>query len=265
MEQMEQPTLLMGSNSMSPVSDETFERALNHRERQEPREGIECEKCGNHEFTWVVRDGERYYRPCGCKVRRDSIRRIRKSGLGDQISRCTFAGFETAEPWQREIKTAVERFVHDKDRGWLLLSGQSGAGKSHLCTAAAGAFIRAGADTRYMRWLDESTALKALVNDDEGYFRRLNPFKTCKVLYIDDFFKTQHGAQPTAADVKLAFDLLDYRYCTRSLVTMISTERTIDELLDIDEALGGRIYERTRGNCIVIAPGAGKNWRLRHG
>lgn len=265
MERLEQTALSTGLRSTSPVSDEEFERVLNRRERVEPREGVECGICGNHEYTWVVRDGERYYRPCPCKVQRDNHRRIRKSGLRDQLARCTFGSFETREPWQEEIKATVERFVHDKDRGWLLLSGQSGAGKSHLCTAAAGAFIRAGADTRYMRWLDESTALKALTMDDEGYYRRIKPLKSCKVLYIDDFFKTQRGAQPTAADVKLAFDLLDHRYCTRGLVTMISTERTIDELLAIDEALGGRIYEKTKGYCVVIAHGAGKNWRLSRG
>lgn len=265
MEHLSQLAHLAESNSTSPVSDADFERLLNKRERIDPREGIECDLCGNHEYTWVVRDGEKFYRQCECRAKRDSLRRIRRSGLGDQLQRCTFASYQTPEKWQEAAKNTVVRFVRDKDRGWLLLSGQSGSGKSHLCTAAAGKFIHAGADTRYMRWMDESIALKAAVNDDSEYFRRINPLKTCKVLYIDDFLKTQKGKEPSAADVKLAFDLLDYRYCNRGLVTMISTERSIDELLSIDEALGGRIYERTRDYCVVIEGGATKNWRLSHG
>ena len=264
MEHLNPMAHLAESNLTSTVSDEEFERLLNKRDRVEPREGIECELCSNHEFTWVVRDGERFYRDCTCKAKRDSIRRIRKSGLGDQLKRCTFDSFQTPEAWQEKAKRDVVRFVRDKERGWLLLSGQSGSGKSHLCTAAAGRFISAGADVRYMRWMDESIALKASVNDDTEYFRRINPLKTCKVLYIDDFFKTQKGGAPTAADVKLAFDLLDYRYCNRGLITMISTERTIAELLEIDEALGGRIYERTRGYRVEIDAGTVKNWRLTH-
>ena len=221
--------IIAKGNSMSPVSDEEFERALNRRERQEPREGVECEKCQNHEFYWVVRDGEKYYHTCECKAKRDSLWRLRNSGLMEQVKRCTFEAFQTPEEWQKTAKETVLRFVRDKNRRWLLLSGQPGSGKSHLCTAAAGKFIASGADTRYMRWVDESTALKACVTDDAEYSRRITPLKTCKVLYIDDFWKTQKGKEPTAADVKLAFDLLDYRYCNRGLVTMISTERTIED------------------------------------
>lgn len=42
--------------------------------------------------------------------------------------------------------------------------------------------------------------------------------------------------------------------------TMLSTERTVSELKQIDEATGGRIYEMTKGYCLEI--GGGKNWRF---
>lgn len=254
--------IIAKGNSMSPVSDEEFERALNRRDRVEPREGVECDKCQNHEFYWVVRDGEKYYHACECKAKRDNLRRLRRSGLLDAVREKTFGAYQTPCEWQRRAKETVLRFVRDKDRRWMLLSGQPGSGKSHLCTAAAGKFISAGAETRYMRWVDESTALKALVTDDAEYSRRITPLKTCKVLYIDDFWKTQKGKEPTAADVKLAFDLLDYRYCNRGLITMISTERTIDDMLDIDGAVGSRIYEMTDGYRLEFA-GEDKNWRLK--
>lgn len=256
--------ILNRTASMSPVSDEEYERALNRRERMEPREGVECDRCGNHEYTWVVRDGERACRICECKTKRDNLRRLRLSGLSDQVKRCTFASFQTPEQWQKTAKETVMQFVRDKDRGWLLLSGQPGCGKTHLCTAAAGKFIAAGAETRYMSWVDESTLLKSCVNDDEEYSRRMGPLKTCRVLYIDDFWKTQRGQTPTPADVKLAFDLLNYRYCNRQLITMISTERTAEEMLDIDQGVGSRIYEMTKGYRLEFF-GREKNWRLKNG
>ena len=113
-----------------------------------------------------------------------------------------------------------------------------------------------------MRWIDESILLKASINSDVDYNKYMNPLKNCQVLYIDDFWKTQQGQQPSPADVRLAFDLLDYRYCNRKLITIISTERTVSELLDIDMAVGGRIYEMTKGYCLEIG-GNNKNWRLR--
>lgn len=255
--------ILSKARSISPVSDEEYQRALNKRPRVEPREGIECDLCGNHEYTWVVRDGEKYYKTCRCKTTRDNARRLRISGLSAAVRNYTFDAYKTPQEWQRTARDTVLRYVRDKDRKWLLLSGQPGCGKTHLCTAAAGRFIAAGAETRYMCWVDESTALKACVTDDAEYQRRMQPLKTCKVLYIDDFWKTQRGQQPTPADVKLAFDLLNYRYCNRS-ITMISTERTMDEMLDIDQGVGSRIYEMTKGYRLEFA-GVEKNWRIANG
>lgn len=264
MERMTFQELIRKASSMSPVSDEEFEKALNQRPRVEPREGVECETCGNHEYTWVVRDGEKFYKTCECKAMRDNARRLRVSGLSDQVKRCTFKSFETPHEWQREAKETVVRFVRDKERRWLLLSGQPGCGKTHLCTAAAGRFIVAGAETRYMCWVDESTALKACVTDDAEYSRKAKPLKECKVLYIDDFWKTQKGQNPTPADVKLAFDILNYRYCNRGLITIISTERTVDEMLEIDQGVGSRIYEMTKGYRLEFE-GTEKNWRIANG
>lgn len=254
---------LVNINSTFSVSDEEYEKSLNNaQERIEPREGVECPVCKNHEYTWKVIDGERIAQECACKAKRDNIKRVRESGLSEQLERCTFDSYETSEEWQQTAKSMVIRFLKDKDRKWLLMSGEPGSGKSHLCTAAAGRFMKAGANTMYMRWVDESTALKACVNDEYTYNKRMNKLKTCKVLYIDDFWKTQKGQMPTPADVKLAFDLLDYRYCNRGLITIISTERTVLEMIDIDAAVGSRIYEMTKGYRIEIS-GGGKNWRLK--
>ena len=244
--------------------DDELERIYNKRDRTIPREGIECDKCGNHEFVWVVKDGERMTHECECKTARDNLHRLRASGLSEQVAKCTFETYKTQHDWQKAAKDIVLRFVSDKRHKWLLLSGQPGSGKTHLCTAAAGEFIRAGADTRYICWVDESTALKAHITNDQEYSRRIEPLKTCQVLYIDDFWKTQHGQQPTSADVRLAFDLLNYRYRNSGLVTMISTERTVKEMLAIDQGVGSRIYEMTKGYRLEFV-GIEKNWRLSNG
>lgn len=265
MELLKFTEMLRNSNTLC-VSDKEFEDALNkssRESRQPAREGIECEKCGNWEFVWVVHDGLRMTRECECKTARNNFCRVRKSGLSAMLEKSTFESFQTISEWQKIMKEKFLQFCRDKDRGWLLVSGQPGCGKTHLCTAAAGKFIRAGADTRYMRWVDESTALKSYINDDYEYRKRIDPLKTCKVLYIDDFWKTQAGKSPSPADVKLAFEILDYRYCNPGLVTMISTERTVQDLIDIDQAVGSRIYEKTKKYCLEFSYSPDKNWRLR--
>ena len=264
MERMTFSEIMSRASSMSPVSDAEFERTLNNRKRVDPREGIECEKCGNHEYFWVVRDGERFVRDCECKKIRNSLLRLRVSGLFDQVKRCTFQTFHASYEWQKKALEKVLQYVSDKDRKWMILSGQPGCGKTHLCIAAVGKFIFNGEDVRYMCWVDDSIALKAFVSDDAEYQKRMNPLKTCKVLYIDDFWKTQRGQQPTSADVKLAFDLLNYRYCNSGLITIISTERTAEEMMDIDQGVGSRIYEMTKGYRLEFT-GSEKNWRIENG
>ena len=98
-----------------------------------------------------------------------------------------------------------------------------------------------------MLWRDDSVKLKATVNDDSEYERLIRPLKTCDVLYIDDLYKG--GA--SEADKKLAFELLNYRY-NGKLITIISTERLIPDLLNIDEATGSRIYQRSRDSNLTI-------------
>lgn len=61
------------------------------------------------------------------------------------------------------------------------------------------------------------------------------------------------------ADKRLAFELLNSRYNSRR-PTLVSSELSIDTVLDWDEAIGSRIYERAKGYVIHAN---GQNWRLR--
>lgn len=198
---------------------------------------------------------------------RKSLDVIERSGLKDFLGEKTFESFQCKAPWQKELKSRVLQFVSDKDRGWLLLSGQPGCGKTHLATAAAGKFLRAGIPVRYMRWVEDGGRIKASINESENYEKMLRPFKSCKVLYIDDLLKRssdqrdQDEDKVLRGDIRLAFEIIDHRYVNR-LVTIVSTERTIDELYRIDEAIGSRIYERSKKYQLIIDKDTKKNFRV---
>lgn len=225
--------------------------------------GYDCTECLNRGFIHVIRDDTVVLRECMCKPIRDSRRRIRKSGLGGLIEQCTFDSFMTSEPWQSSMKDLAQHFVEDTNGNWFYAGGQVGAGKTHLCTAIAGYLLGKGKETRYMLWRDEIVQLKANINDDIGYARLIGPLKTVDVLYIDDLFKTSQGKKPTDADVGIAFEILNYRYINQHLVTIISGERDMDELLEIDEAVGSRIYQRSKNYCVIIGKDPERNYRLK--
>lgn len=221
----------------------------------------DCPVCKNRGYVAELRDGNIVCRECKCMPVRRSMRNISKSGLQSLLSACTFETYRTPSEWQKDARSAAERFTEDDTGKWFMACGSVGSGKTHLCTAICGELLKKGVEVRYMLWRDESVKLKACVNENAEYHKMIHPLKTVRALYIDDFFKTEQGKNPTTADINLAFEILNARYANKYLITIISTEKSPEELLEIDEAIGSRIYERIRGYCVRIE-GKDKNWRL---
>lgn len=223
---------------------------------------------------WVMestyRFGMKYdeVRPCECHIREANRQRIANSGLTDAIKHCTLESFTTDEEWQRRLKAHAEEFIAEP-KGWFFVGGQSGCGKTHICTAIVKHLMDKGLDVRYVVWVSEVLKLKANKTDDEVYSRLIGPLQTCKVLYIDDFLKQPKstGQKPTQSDIMTAFEILNYRYNNREkLITIISSENSIDDIIDFDEALGSRIYEMAKGsNKNILRTEEGRNYRLRRG
>ena len=223
----------------------------------------DCVDCRNKGLVHFAADGYLTVRECACMPQRRTRKRIAASGLSGLLESCTLDSFQTPERWQADAKRAALSFLGDSSGHWFFAGGQVGCGKTHLCAAIAGELLKSGRDVRYMLWKDDSTRLKAAVNDDSQYGPLIDSFKTASVLYIDDFFKTERGKSPTAGDINVAFELLNFRYNSTGLITIISSERTVDALLEIDEAVGSRIFQRSRKYCLIFGPDKAKNYRLR--
>lgn len=233
----------------------------------------DCPKCKNRGRSMRVRENdagdlEVVAVPCECMVTRESILRLAKSGLKGVTRLYTFKRYEAAEPWQQNIKNLAMDYVtrlEAGENGWFFIGGQSGAGKTHICTAIAVQAIKQGKSTRYMVWRDELRRLKAAVNSPE-YGELLRQWQETQVLYIDDFLKAGRGPDgrmnPTQSDITIAFELLNYRMVSGG-ATIISSEMTLNEIADIDEATAGRIAQKTKGHCINIARKKERNYRLK--
>jgi len=253
---------------------DSFNTSYGTRDKED---GYNCDTCRNKAIIARVEtsaDGffRTVYTPCKCEDTRISIMRMKRSGLKDIIKDYTFDKFDAVEPWQKAIKTAAMEYAK-KPEGWFFLGGQSGAGKTHLCTAICREFLLAGKRVIYMLWRDEIVKIKDAAkgaSDFDGDARELHKlldkYKTADVLYIDDLFKTGRAQdnsmpKPTAADINYAFEIINYRYNNPGLLTIISSELTEDELLDVDEAIGGRIYERA--TSFTIGRSRERNYRIR--
>ena len=232
-------------------------------------DGYNCDKCHNKGLIMRAYQNNGIWSTvcsdCDCRKIRTTIRRMQKSGLKNIIKDYTFAKFQAVEPWQQKLKDAAVKYA-DNPQGWFFIGGQSGAGKTHLCTAICREFLLNCKAVKYMLWRDDVVKLKGCVNDGDSYTAMMDEYKRCEVLYIDDLFKPvkdQYGEwqPPSGADVKIAFEILNYRAINPELLTIISTEFTTDGIIDIDEATGGRIFEKAV--TFNISKDRSKNYRLK--
>lgn len=218
--------------------------------------GYQCSECRNKGYVFRYKENEMVASECRCMKIRSTLQLIQGSGLSEQLRHCKLDTFETTEPWQQTMKSAAMEYIRSGATGFFL-GGQTGCGKTHICTAIVGSMIKKGLSARYFVWREDATSLKAIINDPE-YTIRMQEYKKTDCLYIDDLFKG--GATP--ADIKLAFELIDYRDRNK-LRTIISTELTEDALIREDEALAGRIFRMAAGFRMVIPKDPKKNYRLR--
>lgn len=220
--------------------------------------GYDCPECLNKGYIAAVRDGAEVTMPCGCLKIRNSLNRLARSGLSETCEECTFDSYEAREQWQQIILDTAKAYA-ENPRGWYALTGQTGAGKTHICTAVTYALIMSGREAVYMQWLHESAYLKSIiVSEPDEYRRRLEKIRNTDVLYVDDLFK----GSVTPADIKLAFDIINHR-TYKKLITIISSELDLKGLIAVDEAIAGRIIEMCGENHRCIVKDWKKNYRLK--
>ena len=220
--------------------------------------GVDCDLCHNTGMiTCLGKDGQLVSRQCACMKKRVALRRIRQSGMSDLLKRYSFQSYRAETPEQKNILDKARQFA-GSDGGWFYIFGRSGSGKSHICTAICRELIERNRDVYYMPWRDESTGLKSMITDSYEYERRMRKLKRVEVLYIDDFLK----GGDSDADIRLAYEILNFRYNDTGLRTILSSETDLKTLLKRDEALGGRVYERARG-YVLQAPAKNMRFEMR--
>lgn len=248
--------------------DEYIQRKIDRlNDKQGNLQGYDCPICKNKGYIYKLKDGFETAEDCLCRNIRLSHELIRQSCMTDEIERCTFQTFKIEEPHQlmkERMSGKAQLFLCDNSKPQMFyIGGQSGSGKTHICTAIVGEMLRMCTPVIYMSWRDEAPSLKAKVNDSKAYSAAINKFKRIDVLYIDDFLKIGGNKAPSDADITLAFEIINYRYQRRNLRTIISSEFDIGQISSMDEALGSRIAAMAREYCINIPPDKTKNYRTK--
>ena len=240
-------------------------QALTYNHEKGSLQGYDCPICLNKGDKHLVKDGRVVAKNCVCLSIRKTIYKMEKSGLGNLLKLYSFERYERNEPWQEYVYNKAKEFLSG-ETNFFYVGGSVGSGKSMICTAVVKELLKKGVGVKYMLWNDESLELKQSITDSEKYATFMNELKKTQCLYIDDLFKRD----PTKADLDIAFEIINYRYNkarmdkSKRYITIISSEKSIDDLMRYDEAVGSRIFEMTKSDYyLYIKPDISKNYRMR--
>ena len=235
-------------------------RWFNESKGEDDGTGVECSECKNKGYIQEL-DSEcnSHIVECDCMTKRRSIHALQRSGLAEQAKRQTFDSFNTDEEWQKKAKAKALLFLRESHTGkWFYIGGQSGCGKTHLCTAICSRLINIGREVHYVVWFNLLHELQSLQFKEE-YKKRLQDYQDCDVLYIDDFLKDVEAK--TKSQLKsFAYEVINARYISGK-TTIISSEFHIDVLKTINKAIAGRIEEKARDHIVQIKYVAGRDQR----
>lgn len=230
--------------------------------QREPKDGYNCIACKNRGFFAVLNyAGDFALRPCTCNNARNQLRNAKNSGFGDMLEKYTFEGYEVKEEWQNKLKQGALLYTQQKDLPWLYIGGMSGAGKSHICTAAATRILEQGKAVKYVLWRDIFHKMESYRYDEQKYTEYLHQLADIEVLIIDDFLKLNDNNKQGSA-LEIAFDIINRRYNNQK-ATIISSEMQITDLEKLDKALSGRIKERCGKFMLNIKYDDSRNYRKK--
>lgn len=208
-----------------------------------------------------LKDGS--FGPCECRQLRIAEDKLKASGVSEEFRNMRFENFnyESSLETMEAYATAKSYSNFSKTfrvarQNSIILMGQVGSGKTHLAMAISNTLLDNSVGVIYMPYRSIITKIKQSITDEENYQREINKYKEAQVLFIDDLFK----GRITEADINVMFEIVDYRYF-KKLPVVVTTEKTIDDLLEIDEAIGSRLYEMSK-NHMVTMKGNKLNYRV---
>ena len=218
-----------------------------------------CVKC--RDMTFIIDDG--IATPCECRALREAEDILRKSGIGREFRNKRFDNFDfsrsmaTMEGYKRAMDYENEFLNIENGRcNSIMFLGQVGSGKTHLSMAICNELMDRGISVIYMGYRDCLTSIKQNMLDSVYYNKVMNRYKNARVLFVDDLFK----GSITGSDVNIMFEIINYRYLN-GLPLIVSCEKSIEEIINIDEAIGSRLYEMSCDYAISLS-GKRLNYRM---
>ena len=219
------------------------------KKQEEKQESLElnykCEICKDKEYIFVD-DAVKF---CKCREVRLAKERLERSGIADRVDKNTFKTYKVKNEQQNTGRNICIDYIKDFNKEkTLLLQGQVGSGKTHLAIATCNKLLEKYA-VKYMSYTKDINELKFNMTDTDFYNKKLDDYRNTTILFIDDLFKGFEKGDYSRArtELRIMYDIINYRYDNKKAM-IITTELSISQLLELDEALASRIVEMTNNS-----------------
>ncbi len=195
--------------------------------------------------------------PCSCQLEMSEEQRLARLRRYSNMGILAHATFERTEPDGRgalqdsqrrfRIATSAASAYADDPRGWLILTGGSGMGKTHLAAAIANRCMERGQPVFFAFVPDLLDHLRASFNPEHEltYDELFEQVKTIPVLVLDAL-GSQAGTEWAEEKLK---QVLNHRYMAE-LPTIITLDGSIEEA---DERLASRLHDDRIAKVIDLA------------
>lgn len=234
------------------------------QESEKKKNEYECNKCQDENGYLITENNMQLWKRCECVPLKQMRNLMKSSQITEDFRKLTFDKYETEG--RSEALIASKLIAEDYAKNFLeiekrrsnsiALVGQVGSGKTHLLCAVSNHLLTNGIGVIYFPFVEGMNNLKSNFDELESKLERL---KQARVLFIDDLFKGRE--RPTAWQIETTFALVNYRYLNH-LPILLTSEKDFNSLVDIDEALGSRLFEMTRGYRMELV-GQQLNYRMR--
>ena len=226
-----------------------------------------CNKCQDTTFIKT----ENGFKRCECYKKDLTKRRWAHFGIDPSKVKKISQYADYSDITKRAKEVAIDYIrnyntIKTKEENNLAFLGQPGAGKSHLAIGIGANLINSGICTNvvYMPYEEAIRELKANTMN-ESYMELTKRYTECELLIIDDLFKekVKKGklvAGLTESDMKHIYPIINQRYVNNK-PTIYNSECTPNMLMDLDEALAGRILEKS--NIVIFKYNLENNYRMR--
>ena len=218
----------------------------------------DCSRCKD---TGYIPIDNKTVQICPCQEQKRIEKLFESSQITPAFRQKTLENYTTDKtPISKDMLQCGKLYLENYKKGWLVLLGEPGSGKTHISIAVGNELIKQGVPTLYFQHVEGMKEIKNLIHEDKLLTGKINAMKQVDFLIWDDLFKPTGDKFPTPFTIDTVFDVLNYR-CLNELPTAINSERTAKELLEIDKAVGSRIIEKGKG-FTVTAKGIENNYRL---